>query len=172
MATDEDLVLQMANGDEPALRELLRRYQQPLGHFIHRHTGGADVEDIFQETWLRVVRNASRFDVSKRFSTWLFQIAVNLCRDWRRRPPPEAIGAPPAEGGATADLGAAEIRMDAARLLQGLPEKQREALILRYYNDLSEQETATVLDCPVGTVKSRVHGALARLADLIRREET
>src|SRR5512135_794043 len=89
MASDEELVGRLVNGDELALRELLRRYERPLSHFIYRHTGGRDVEDLYQESWLRVTQHAARFDSSRRFSTWLFQIAVNLCRDWHRRPPPE-----------------------------------------------------------------------------------
>lgn len=165
MATDEELVSQLAHGDEPALRELLRRYERPVSHFIYRHTGGRDVEDLFQETWLRVVRHAGRFDRAKRFSTWLFQIALNLCRDWHRRAPPEPVDA----GGAAPD--ASEVadtdrRLDAARLLALLPEPQRAVVLLRFYHDLTEEEVASILDCPKGTVKSRLHNALARLAAL------
>jgi RNA polymerase sigma-70 factor (ECF subfamily) len=167
MATDEELVGQVAAGDEDALRELLRRYERPLAHFIHRFTRGRDVEDLYQETWLRVVRHAPRFDRPRRFSTWLFQIAVNLCRDWHRRRPPEP--AEPVEPPMTADPTThVEHRIDTARLLDVLPQPQREALILRYYHDLSEAEAAEVLGCPTGTVKSRVHNALARLATLVR----
>jgi RNA polymerase sigma-70 factor, ECF subfamily len=170
MATDEELVGHVAHGDEHALAELLRRYQDGLSHFIHRHTGGRDVEDLYQETWLRVVRHAARFDRTKRFSTWLFQIAVNLCRDWHRRAPPE-----PAELSATvaaADVSArTDAGLDAARLVALLPEHQREVVILRYYHDLSEDEVAQILDCPKGTVKSRLHNALARLATFVRAEK-
>jgi RNA polymerase sigma-70 factor (ECF subfamily) len=170
MATDEELVGQVANGHEPALAELLRRYERPLSHFIFRHTNGRDVEDLYQETWLRMVRYAPRFDRAKRFSTWLFQIAVNLCRDWHRRAPPEPAELPPtaAAGDTSARTDAA---VDAARLLALLPEPQREVVILRYYHDLSEDEVARILDCPKGTVKSRLHNALARLAAVVRTEE-
>jgi len=167
MATDEDLVRQLVEGDEPALAELLHRYERPLSHFIHRYSGGRDVEDLYQETWLRVVRHAARFDRNKRFSTWLFQIAVNLCRDWQRRAVPEPseladdVPAPDA-------VLPAEVRADAGRLLATLPEPQREVVLLRYYQDLSEDDVARILDCPKGTVKSRLHHALARLAALVR----
>ena len=87
MPTDEALVGQVARGDEQALAELLRRWERPLAHFLHRRTGGRDVEDLYQEVWLRVVRAAERFDGERRFSTWLFQIALNLSRDWQRRRP-------------------------------------------------------------------------------------
>ena len=167
MASDEDLVGRLANGDEQALRELLRRYERPLSHFIYRHTGGRDVEDLYQETWLRVVHHAARFDRRRRFSTWLFHIAVNLCRDWHRRPPPEPVE-PPQDSGSD-DLPATEVRLDAQRLLAMLPELQREVLLLRYYQDLTEDEVAQILGCPRGTVKSRLHNALARLAALVRK---
>lgn len=164
MATDEDLVGQVADGHEPALAELLHRYERPLSHFIFRHTGGRDVEDLFQETWLRVVRHAPRFDRTKRFSTWMFQIALNLCRDWHRRAPPEPIDAGETYG--STDSAPTEARLDAERLLARLPEQQREVVLLRFYQDLSEDEVARILDCPKGTVKSRLHHALARLAAL------
>jgi len=169
MATDEELARDLARGDEPALRELLRRYERSLSSFLSRQTCGRDVEDLYQETWLRVVRHAGRFDPSRRFSTWLFQIAVNLCRDWHRRPPPEPA-APATDAAAPSPLGRTEAALDAAGLLGSLPPPQREVLILRYYHDLSEAEVATILDCPKGTVKSRMHQALARLSAQVRGE--
>ncbi len=169
MTTDEDLVGDLAQGDEQALRELLRRYQRPLSNFIYRHTGGCDVEDLYQETWLRVVRQASRFDPARRFSTWIYQIAVNLCRDWHRRLRPELPLL--SESAATApEVARAEARLDAARLLARLSEPQREVVILRIYHDLSEEEVATILGCPKGTVKSRMHSALARLTAMVQEE--
>jgi RNA polymerase sigma-70 factor (ECF subfamily) len=161
MASDEQLVGQVAAGSEAALAELLRRYERPLASFLFRHTGGRDVDDLFQEAWIRVVQNATRFDRERRFSTWLFQIAINLCRDWHRRDRPAS------ELGEAADhtdwLVRIEDRVDTARLLARLPEPQREVLLLRYFSDLTEREVAEALGCPVGTVKSRMHNALAQL---------
>jgi RNA polymerase sigma-70 factor (ECF subfamily) len=170
MENDEELVGRIAAGDEPALAELLRRYERPLSRFLFRQTGGRDVEDLYQETWLRVVRNAPRFDATRRFSTWLFQIAVNLCRDWHRRTAPVAAHEPP-EAGSSAETHRVEAGMDAARLLAHLPEPQREVLILRYYHDLPESEIASILGCPQGTVKSRLHNAVARLSEIVRMEK-
>src|SRR5258706_2134239 len=121
MASDEELVGRLARGEETALAELLRRYERPLSSFLYRHTAGRDVEDLYQETWLRVVRNSSSFEVEKRFSSWLFQIALNLARDWhRRRPPdPSEIEPPSADSG---EFIRAEAAIDAARLLAMLPE--------------------------------------------------
>jgi RNA polymerase sigma-70 factor (ECF subfamily) len=172
MATDEDLMDAVARGDEEALRELCRRYERPLYQFVFRHTGGRDVEDLYQETWLRVVRAAGRFDPERRFSTWLFQIAVNRCRDWHRRRPPEpadpAAVAETAQDGGTGGTAASDAALDVQRLLATLPEAQRSAVLLRYYHDLSEAEVADVLGCPRGTVKSRLHHAMARLTALAR----
>src|SRR5215468_1525205 len=123
MQTDEALASRVAHGDELALGELMRRYERPLANFLHRHTGGRDVEDLYQETWLRVVQHAGRFDPSRRFSTWLFQIAVNLCRDWHRRPPPEPA-APATDAAAPSPLGRTEAALDAAVLLGSLPPPQ------------------------------------------------
>jgi RNA polymerase sigma-70 factor (ECF subfamily) len=172
MPTDEELIAAVAAGGAQAVGELCRRYERPLHHLLHRYTAGRDVEDLYQETWLRVVRAAPRFEPGRRFSTWLFQIALNLARDWRRRPPPDPVDPGtldlPASG--TDSLTRAEAALDAERLLAGLPEAQRSALILRYYHDLGEDEVAEILGCPRGTVKSRLHAAVARLTELARRQ--
>lgn len=169
MPTDEALVGQVARGDEQALAELLRRWERPLAHFLHRRTGGRDVEDLYQEVWLRVVRAAERFDGERRFSTWLFQIALNLTRDWQRRPPAEPSDVEPP--GETRPAARAEAGLDVERLLARLPEAQREVVALRYLHDLSEDEVALLLDIPRGTVKSRLHHAIARLNALVRGED-
>ena len=153
----------VARGDERALGELMRRYERPLYRFLARHTSGRDVDDLYQETWLRAVRAASRFDPSRRLTTWLFQIAVNLCRDWQRRRPPEPVEVSDRLAMASDPT---EARIDARRLLALLPEAQRSALVLRYYHGFSEDEVAAILGCPRGTVKSRLHLARARLARL------
>ncbi|HLK12489.1 MAG TPA: sigma-70 family RNA polymerase sigma factor [Candidatus Binatia bacterium] len=170
MPTDEELVGALAAGDGAALRLLLERWERPLHAFLDRHMHGRDVDDLFQETWLRVVRAAPRFDPRRRFSTWLFQIALNLCRDWHRRAPPEPVD--PAALGGTAPPDAADARLDAARLLATLPDAQRSVVILRYYHDLGEAEVAEILGCPPGTVKSRLHHAVRRLVAAARGRAT
>lgn len=165
MASDEELVRRLARGSEEALAQLMRRFERPLAHFLFRQTGGRDVEDLYQETWLRVVRSASSFQSGKRFSTWLFAIAVNLCRDFlrRQRRAPQ-VATVEERGSASSELARAEAGLDATKLLARLPDEQREVLILRYYHDLSEGEIAEIAAVPRGTVKSRLHNALAKLA--------
>jgi RNA polymerase sigma-70 factor (ECF subfamily) len=172
MATDEDLVARLAAGNQAALEELLRRWDRPLHAFVARHTGGSDVEDLRQEIWMRVVRAADRFQRDKKFSTWLFAIALNLCRDWQRRPPLPAL--PPdrverALGDGSPDPPAAGAELDAQQLLAELPENLRSAVVLRYYHDMSEQQMAEVLEVPRGTVKSRLHHAVRKLMQLAGR---
>lgn len=170
MATDEVLVARLAAGDQAALEELLRRWDRPLHAFVARHTGGGDVEDLRQETWMRVVRAADRFQPGKKFSTWLFAIALNLCRDWRRRPPSPPL--PPATVERVLGDGEPappEAALDAQELLAGLPEDLRSAVVLRYYHDMSEQQMAEVLEVPRGTVKSRLHQAVRKLMALAGR---
>jgi RNA polymerase sigma-70 factor, ECF subfamily len=168
MDADEVLMQAVAAGDGRALAELCRRYERPLLRLLGRQTGGRDVEDLYQDTWLRVVRAADRYDPSRRFSTWLFQIALNLARDWRRRPPPEPIDTAALGAGGDVTTAATEATLDVARLLDALPEPQRDAVVLRYCQDLDEAEVADVLGCPRGTVKSRLHHAMARLVELAR----
>src|SRR5439155_235088 len=120
MATDEELIAAVASGDGRGLEELCGRWERPLYQLSARHTGGRDVEDLYQETWLRVVRAARRFERGRRFSTWLFQIAVNLCRDWRRRPPLEPVDPAAADARAGAPA-ATDAALDARRLLAPLP---------------------------------------------------
>jgi RNA polymerase sigma-70 factor (ECF subfamily) len=174
MATDEELIRAVAAGDGRALEDLTARYERPLHQFLYRHTGGRDVDDLYQETWLRAVRAARRFDPARRFSTWLFQIAVNLCRDWHRRPPPDPIDPERLADvpGDTDPTAATNASIDVRRLLAALPEAHRSAIILRHFHDLGEDEMAEILGCPRGTVKSRLHHAMARLAALARGTRT
>src|ERR1051326_3052469 len=168
MPTDESLIAAVARGADAALAELTGGWERPPFQFIHRHTGGQDVDDLYQETWLRAVRAAARFDPARRFSTWLFQIALNLCRDWHRKARPEPVD--PADIDRIAAAGAAtDTRSDARRLLAALPEPQREVVVLRYLHDLGEDEVAEILGCPRGTVKSRLHHALRKLVELAKR---
>jgi len=168
MPSDEELMGRVAAGDAQALEALCRRHEHGLHRFLWRHLGGRDVDDVYQETWLRVVRAAAGFDRRRRFTTWLFQIAVNLCRDWHRHPPPEPYDPATLDrpGPDSADRSAAAV--DAERLLAALPEAQRAAVLLRYYHDLPEAEVAEILGCPRGTVKSRLHHALSTLKALAR----
>jgi len=152
-------------GDTEALATLIDRYRGPLYAFLWRRAGeGAD--DLFQESWIRVSRARDRFDRNRRFSTWLFQIANNLCRDrWRRqgtrRRALDALGSElHATGADVAAAPALPPDRGVLRKLDALPDRLREVLILRHYHELGEAEIAEVLGIPRGTVKSRLHAAV------------
>jgi RNA polymerase sigma-70 factor (ECF subfamily) len=167
MRSDADLVRAVGQGDGIAFAELCTRWERPLYRFLHRCGSGDDADDLFQETWMRVVRSASRFDPERRFSTWLFQIALNLARDLgRRRARSDADAA--SEPIDDESPGRMERAIDARRLLDSLTEAQREVVVLRMFADLSEAECAEVLGCPRGTVKSRLHLAVKHLAERAR----
>lgn len=167
----------VAIGDRAALAELCTRHERPLYRFLVRAAGESDAEDLFQETWIRVARAARSFDAGRRFSTWLFQIALNLSRDRQRRSrtvavPPETLDAVDPEAAGRAPVAPdVEARLDLESLLGALPEAQRDVVVLRLLAGVSEEETAEILGCPRGTVKSRLHHALVRLGTLARAGE-
>lgn len=163
-------------GDPQALSALIDRWRGPLYAFLWRRAGdGAD--DLFQESWIRVARARDRFDRTRRFSTWLFQIANNLCRDrWRRldarRRALDSFHQETLAGGR--DMVEPSLPADTklARRLETLPERLREVLVLRYYQDQSEAEIAEILGIPRGTVKSRLHAAVRAARELLKEDGT
>lgn len=175
-SSDEELARRLFQGDDVAARTLLERYQRPLFGLLYRLTGNtADAEELFQETFVRVLRGASRFDCSRRFKPWLYTIAVNLARDRssrsRHRANPELRASEdlPERDDIDHEVRFVE-RADVARALGELPEAQREAVVLRYFEGLSEPELASALGIPRGTVKSRLHHALSKMREALQGE--
>ncbi len=161
METDEALMKRLAEGDGAALDRLIDRWRARLFSFLLRRNAGDRAEDLFQETWLRVVRSHASFDRRQRFATWFFGIANNLCRDEARRRAVRARStAAFASDSAETPL---DLRLDARRRLAALPDRLREVLVLRYFEDLGEREIADVVGIPAGTVKSRLHAAVRAL---------
>lgn len=153
-------------GDEQALGALLERYRSPLFSFVARRAGDGVAEDLSQETWLRVVRGRASFDPKRRFSTWLFQIANNLCRDRARHHQVEQRyreALPESDLPRSSSSPGVEARIDMRQRLSELPEPQREVLVLRYYHELPEKDIAEIVGVPRGTVKSRLHAAVRAL---------
>lgn len=159
------------------LAELVAEHQGSLFAFLYRMCGDAALaEELMQETFVRALQAAKRYRPEARVSTWLFSIAANLVRDrWRRRArqgdplPLDHVVLP---GPDSAEEAALE-RMGHERVREALMElrlEQRLALILRYYHDLSYEEIARTLACPIGTVRSRIHNGLARLKQMLAAE--
>lgn len=173
---DEEVMdLVRRGGDGDALAELMRRWTPPLRDLCTRLTGRGHLGDeLAQEAFVRVFLHRDRYDPARRFSTWIWRIAINLCHDTRRRdirrgesPLEEDASAPafaaPEPGPDQAALGserAALVRL----ALSELSELHRTVLVLREYEGLKLREIAEVLDVPEGTVKSRLAEALSRLA--------
>jgi RNA polymerase sigma-70 factor (ECF subfamily) len=163
--SDETLAVLASRGDQDAVSALVRRHSPRLYGFLQRyHPDRDDRDDLLQETWIRVFTNLDRFDPEKRFSTWLFQIALNLCRDLARR---DRVRSGYRRETQEIQQGftdaKTEDRVDAMKAMQAietLPIEQKEVLLLRYYHEVPEAEAAEILGCPRGTVKSRLHQAV------------
>lgn len=176
--SDAVLLGRIANGESEPVAVLIHRYRRPLMNFLER-TSPCAAADLFQETWIRVVRSAASYDPAYRFTPWLFRIAWNLTRsDWARREREGYVEAAPNEALADqCDSAEAEmIRTERERrirtVIESLPPQQAEAVLLRYFEDLSERDMAQRLGVPAGTVKSRLHHALRRLAPALREDAT
>ena len=181
---EADLVRRCARGDGAAYRELVGRLEKPLLTFIQKYVGEPNLaEDLFQETFVRVVRSLGDFRPDASITTWIFTIARNLCLDHlkaKRRHREVSIDAGSGgEGGNVIDFREAlrtlgpgpgaqsEAREQEAKLRRAIGElggPKREALILRVFSGLSYQEIARITEAPVGTVKFRVHEAVQELA--------
>ena len=159
-------------GDADALSRLVEQQYDPLYRFLWRLTGSPDVAaELTQEAFVRALERLPSFAGRSRFSTWLHSIALNLWRDHCRQHPlaaPDALEAerataPDAEPEALALLEHAEVR----RAIERLPEAQRVAILLFYYDGLSHKEIAQVCGCPVGTIGTRIFHGLRTLRRLL-----
>ena len=180
----DEQVFEAFRRDEPgAYRELIERYHDDLLRFLTRMMGDrAAAEDIFQDTFLQVHISAASFDSSRRFRPWLFTIAANKARDAlrkRNRRKTVELSAPikKSEPGASfvdlleVDVPPPDEAMDLAerdeqvqQALQLLGPALREVLLLAYFQRLSYAQIAEDLGIPLGTVKSRMHSAVAAFA--------
>jgi RNA polymerase sigma-70 factor (ECF subfamily) len=181
--SDEAVFERFLDGDVAAYRTLIERYHDDLIRFLTRLVGDRSAaEDIFQETFLQIHQSAQTFDTSRRFRPWLFTIAANKGRDHLRkriRQRTVELSAPigGSDGSASfvdlleVDVPTPFAAMDAAdrdRMVQGalstLQPALREVLLLAYFQRLSYQQIADDLGIPLGTVKSRMHAAVASFA--------
>jgi RNA polymerase sigma-70 factor, ECF subfamily len=183
--SEPELMARLAAGEDSALNELMRRWQQPLVAFLLRYTGNeADALDLAQETFVRVYESRHRYQSSAKFSTWLFTIAANLSRNlarWRDRHPTVSLhagagddpagdleNALPAPGGTPADNAERNDLAGAVREhVQRLPHDLRTAVLLSEYQDLSHEEVARVLHCTPKAVETRLYRARKLLRDAL-----
>jgi RNA polymerase sigma-70 factor (ECF subfamily) len=175
--TDEELVARSRTGDTESFNQLVRRWERPIFALAYRTLGREeDARDVTQETFLRAFRALPGFKGDAKFSSWLYRIALNLCRDWMRRDRrapmvvvPEGVeihelAAEKHETATVEDLAArAELSGAVAEAMEKLPEEQRTAIILKEYHGLTFQEIAELMNCPLSTAKTRLYQGLALL---------
>ena len=178
--SDEELVARSVGGDSAGFDELIRRWERPIYALAYRQLGREEnARDVCQETFLRAYRALNGFRGQAKFSSWLYRIALNLCRDWMRRERRTPIVSVPedvdvmelAAAGAPAESMEDRVaRHDLSRAVERamalLPDEQRTAIMLKEYHGLTFQEIADMVGCPLSTVKTRLYQGLS----VLRRE--
>lgn len=181
--TDEELVTRSVGGDTESFNQLIKRWEKPIYALAYRTIGREDdARDVVQETFLRAFRGLGGFKGQAKFSSWLYRIALNLCRDWMRRQRRAPVVLAPdgvdlvelaGEGEGVESLDDAVARKDlsqaVARAMKLLPEEQRAAIVLKEYHGLTFQEIAELLGCPLSTVKTRLYQGLIVLRKELER---
>jgi RNA polymerase sigma-70 factor (ECF subfamily) len=183
---DAALLQQFSQGDAEAMGRLVSRHGSSVYAFVRRFLGETQAsDDVYQEVWLRVIRNATRFEGRSRFTTWLFQVTRNVCMDHlrekrRRRTPvsleqespasPEPAGEaslrdrlPDGRPSTPDEAASREERSRVERAVTSLSDEQREVFLLREQTELTFEEIAKLLDLSPNTVKSRMRYALENL---------
>ena len=175
---DRDVLRAIAQGNRQAIAELYDRHAQRLLDYLAHLTGDADTaEDLVQELFVIVWHDAARFRGQSKVRTWLFGIAHHLGISTLRRKRALPLDGPTADGLADpspdpADLAALAVdRERLAQALQALSATHRAVVELVFYHGLTQAEVAQILECPLGTVKSRMHYALRALARAMRDQD-
>jgi RNA polymerase sigma-70 factor (ECF subfamily) len=185
--TDEELVARATAGDLDSFNQLVARWERPIYALAYRTLGREeDARDVVQDAFLRAYRGLRGFKGQAKFSSWLYRITLNLCRDWIRRERRAPVVQPPegtdpleladdraADTESVEDLVARREMSEAvARAMAELPEEQRVAILLKEYHGLTFQEMADQLDCPLSTVKTRLYQGLSVLRRRLERQQT
>jgi RNA polymerase sigma-70 factor (ECF subfamily) len=175
--SDEELVARSRGGDADSFNELILRWERPIYALAYRVIGREeDARDVCQETFLRAFRALPGFKGQAKFSSWLYRIALNLCRDWMRRQRRAPVVQMP-EGVDPIELASErgpvesietlverrELSEVVAEAMALLSEEQRTAIILKEYHGMTFQEIADLQGCPLSTVKTRLYQGLSVL---------
>lgn len=172
---DQVLIERVQNGDKQAFNLLVLKYQNKVCNLIARYmSNSSDVADVAQETFIKAYRALPSFRGDSAFYTWLYRIAVNTAKNHivaqTRRPPVNDVDAEDAEfyesAGALKEIAnpenmtlSAELKQVVFEAIAALPEDLKTALTLRELEGLSYEDIAAIMDCPVGTVRSRIFRA-------------
>ncbi len=182
--TDQELVKRVQNGDRRAFDLLFARYQHKIAGLVSRYVRtNEEIEDIVQESFIKAYRALPRFRGDSAFYTWLYRIAINTSKNYlvarNRRPPDVDVDAEDGEyyEGADALRESANPENSLARdelakvidlAIRDLPDDLRSAVTLREFDGLSYEQIAQIMDCPVGTVRSRIFRAREAIDARIR----
>jgi RNA polymerase sigma-70 factor (ECF subfamily) len=183
-STDEELVSRSQGGDVDSFNQLILRWERPIYALAYRVIGREeDARDVCQETFLRAWRALPRFKGEAKFSSWLYRITLNLCRDWirkQRRAPvsqlPEDVDVleMAAATGPTESIEDLAARRELTAVVEEamalLPAEQRTAIILKEYHGMTFQEIADLQGCPLSTVKTRLYQGLSVLRRHLERQ--
>jgi len=176
-STDEELVARTVAGDADSFNQLMHRWERPIYALAYRVIGrDEDARDVCQEAFLRAFRALPGFKGEAKFSSWLYRITLNLCRDWIRRQKRTPVVLAP-EGVDIVELASEQgpvesiedlvarkqLSTTVGEAMQHLPEEQRTAIILKEYHGLTFQEIAELQGCPLSTVKTRLYQGLSVL---------
>lgn len=178
-------------GNPSAFNLLVWRWERPLFNFVYRHVGDAAIaQDLVQETFVRVVKSIRQYSHRGSFSSWLYRVAVNLCKDHLKKKRLRVVSLHDyyttetgekvfvrdrvVDESARADAAAesADKERLVRRLLRSLSEEQRTVILLKEYQGLTFAEIAEVLDVPDGTVKARLYRGLRAMRAQLEQEET
>jgi len=182
--TDMDILAQVSAGNVDAYGKIVGRYNGRLYNFVYRFVGDRETaEDVVQETFLRAFRKRKEYRAIANFSTWLFTIAGNLAKsELRRRKRWRMFSIErDEETGTGMDLPDESARPDKVAesslangqiqlAIASLPENYKQVILLRDVQGMSYQEISDIVDCPVGTVKSRVNRARLKLQQKLKNE--
>lgn len=185
--TDEELVASAQAGDLDGFNQLVSRWERPIYALAYRTLGREEeARDVVQEAFMRAYRGLRGFKGEAKFSSWLYRITLNLCRDWIRRERRAPLVAVP-EGVDPVDLAdrqaaptesvedlvaRREMSKAVARAMAELPDEQRTTILLKEYHGLTFQEIADMQSCPLSTVKTRLYQGLSVLRRRLEQQQT
>jgi RNA polymerase sigma-70 factor, ECF subfamily len=182
---DQALVERAQRGDKHAFELLVAKYQRKLGRLLSRFIRDpAEVEDVAQEAFIKAYRALPSFRGDSAFYTWLYRIGINTAKNYlvamgRRAPTTTQFDSEEAEnfedGDQLRDLNTPEAELMTKQIgatvnqtLEALPEELRTAITLREIEGMSYEDIATVMNCPIGTVRSRIFRARETIAEKLR----
>lgn len=163
--SDEALMTELQKGAEWAFNELYQRYSQRILYFMYKmlRQDDAKAQDLLQDVFLKIVEAPEKFDVQRNFKTWIFTVAANACKNYFRSQKGGLVDLEEAPNLITTQspilLNPEAFQEKLAIALDELPYVYKEAFVLKHKEGLSLKEIALVMDCPLGTVKSRLSSA-------------